>query len=88
MLAPGGEREESGAFTLRPGHSTPGVPRPDREDCLQPLFHGALKSGQDSTEKLDGWWKPVWCQRLGQANDEVRPWGQSGLRQGWVRNSS
>lgn len=33
----------------------PVSPGPDREDCLQPLFHGALKSGQDSTERLDGW---------------------------------
>lgn len=29
----------------------PVSPGPDREDCLQPLFHGALKSGQDSTER-------------------------------------
>lgn len=33
----------------------PVSPGSDGDDCLQPLFHVALKSVQYSTERPDGW---------------------------------
>lgn len=54
MLAPGREREETGRSNTGLDTPLPVSPGPDREDCLQSLFHGTLKSGQDSTKRLDG----------------------------------
>lgn len=60
MLAPGREREETGPSNTGLDTPLPVSPGPDREDCLQPLFHGTLKSGQHSTERLDGSWRQLY----------------------------